>query len=143
MMAAPISWDKLLRYGETVLNAASQAWDRVKTWRAEREELAPPARPAAPEARSPLTLEQLSEAMAAQSELTKRLAEQANGLTEALSQLALRLSQVEEQNKQHIARMRAEVASQAARSRWAMTIAGLAIVLAGLLALLPYLVRTF
>jgi hypothetical protein len=143
MMAAPISWDKLLRYGETVLNAASQAWDRVKTWRAEREELAPPARPAAQDARSPLTLEQLSEAMAAQSELTKRLAEQASGLTEALSQLALRLSQVEEQNKQHIARMRAEVASQAARSRWAMTIAGLAIVLAGLLALLPYLVRTF
>jgi uncharacterized coiled-coil protein SlyX len=141
MMAAPISWDKLLRYGETVLNAASQAWDRVKTWRAEREELAPPAGPAAQDARSPLTLEQLSEAVAAQSELTKRLAEQANGLTEALSQLALRLSQVEEQNKQQIARMRAEVAGQAARSRWAMTIAGLAIVLAGLLALLPYLVR--
>lgn len=142
MMAAPISWDKLLRYGETVLNAASQAWDRVKTWRAEREELPIPAEPRE-QVKASLTLEQLSEAMASQSELTKRLAEQASAMTDALSQLALRVSQVEEQNKQQITRMRAEVASQAARSRWAMTIAGLSIVLAGLLALLPYLLRYF
>lgn len=141
-MAAQVPWDKLLRYGETVLNAASQAWDRVKSWRAERKELSAPAEPREQD-RGALTLEQLSEAVASQSELTKRLAEQANGLTEALSQLALRVAQVEEQNKQHIARMRAELASQAVRSRWAMTIAGLAIVLAGLLALLPYLVRYF
>lgn len=140
-MAAQIPWDRLLRYGETVLNTASQAWDRVKAWRTEREKLPVQAEPAAREA-PPLSLQQLSEAAAAQSELTQRLAEQANGLTQAISELALRVSQVEEQNKQHIARMRQELAAHAARSRWAMTIAALALVLAGLLAVLPYLSRS-
>ena len=142
MMAAPISWDKLLRYGETVLNAASQTWDRVKTWRAEREKLSVPAGPSA-QAGSSLTLEQLSEAVASQSELAKRLAEQANRMTGALSELASRVDRFEEQNKQQLARLRAELAGETSRSRWAMTIAGLALVLAGLLAVLPYLGRYF
>jgi hypothetical protein len=70
--------------------------------------------------------------------LVSRLAEQANGMTNALSELASRVNRVEEQTKQQLARTRAELASHAARSRWAMTIAGLAIVLAGILAVLPY-----
>jgi len=139
-MAAPVSWDKLLRYGETVLNAAGQAWDRVKTWRAEREKSSAPLEPREQEG-SALSLPQLSEAVASQSELTQRLAEQANSMTDALSGLASKVAQLEEQNKQQLARMRGELAAQAARARWAMTIAGLSIVLAGLVALLPYLAR--
>ncbi len=137
-MPAQVPWEKLLRYGESVLNAASQAWERVRTWRPEREKLAAVSDEPAAAGKAPVGLDQLSEALAAQSDLTKRLAEQANDLTKALSELALRVSQVEQQNKQHVARMREAVASQAVRSRWAMTIAALALVLAGLLAVLPY-----
>lgn len=141
-MTAPFSWERLRAYGETVLNTASQAWDRIKTWRSEREVLPVEAEPR-PQERGVLSVDQLSEAMAAQSELAKRLAEHADGLTHALSGLAERIDRLEEQNKQQIARMRAELAAQAARGRWAMTIAGLAIVLAGLIAALPYLARYF
>jgi hypothetical protein len=137
-MAAPFSLEKLLSYGPTVLDAAGQAWDRVKKWRSAREENPAPVEPKVrPE--DSLSLPQLTEAVAAQSELVKRLAEQANGMTQALSELASRVNRVEEQTKQQLARTRAELASHAARSRWAMTIAGLAIVLAGILAVLPYL----
>lgn len=141
-MPAPFSWDKLLGYGPTLLNAAGQAWERVKTWRAARENVAEQVEAQAPEHDS-LSLQQLTEAVAAQSELTTRLAEQTNGMTNALSDLASRVARLEEQTKQQLARTRAELAGQAARSRWAMTIAGLAIVLAGLLAVLPYLARYF
>ena len=141
-MAAPFSLDKLLRYGPTVLDAAGQAWDRVKQWRAAREDLPAQVEPKAQEGGS-LSLQQLSQAVAAQSELVKQLAEQANGMTNALSELASRVNRVEEQTKQQLARTRAELASHAVRSRWAMTIAGLAIVLAGILAVLPYLGRYF
>jgi hypothetical protein len=136
-MAAPFSLDKLLRYGPTVLDAAGQAWDRVKQWRSAREPTPAGAEPKAREEGS-LSLQQLTQAVASQSELVSQLAEQANGMTGALSELASRVNRVEEQTKQQLARMRAEQDSQAARSRWAMTIAGLAMVLAGILAVLPY-----
>lgn len=128
-------------------NAAGQAWERVRSWRAAQEST--PARlelkaqdPKFQEHDS-LSLQQLTEAVAAQSELVKQLAEQAEGVTHGVSDLASRIARLEEQTKQHLARIRTEVASQAARSRWAMTIAGLAMVLAGLLAVLPYLARYF
>jgi hypothetical protein len=141
-MAAPFSLDKLLRYGPTVLDAAGQAWDRVKQWRSAREAAPASAEPRAREEGS-LSLQQLTQAVASQSELVKQLAEQANGMTNALSELASRVNRVEEQTKQQLARTRAELAGHAARSRWAMTIAGLSLVLAGLLAALPYLSRYF
>lgn len=147
-MAAPISWDKLLSYGPTVVNAAGQAWDRVKKWQSERAKPSANVEPMK-HGEGSLTLEQLSDAVASQSELAKQLAEQANRMTDALSNLAARVSslesarktdaQFEEQTKQQLARMRAELASQAARSRWAMTIAALSLVLAGVLAVLPFL----
>jgi hypothetical protein len=146
-MAAPFSLDKLLRYGPTVLDAAGQAWDRVRKWRSARESTPAHVEPAHVEPKEreegSLSLQQLTQAVASQSELVRQLAEQANGMTNALSELASRVARVEEQNKQQLARMRGELASQAARSRWAMTIAGLSIVLAGLLAVFPYLGRYF
>jgi hypothetical protein len=146
-MAAPFSLDKLLRYGPTVLDAAGQAWDRVKQWRSARENTPAHVEPAHVEPKEreegSLSLQQLTQAVASQSELVKQLAEQANGMTNALSELASRVNRVEEQTKQQLARTRAELAGHAARSRWAMTIAGLSLVLAGLLAALPYLSRYF
>jgi methyl-accepting chemotaxis protein len=147
-MAAPFSLDKLLRYGPTVLDAAGQAWDRVKQWRSAREAAPASAEPkergeGSEREEGSLSLQQLTQAVASQSELVKQLAEQANGMTNALSELASRVNRVEEQTKQQLARTRAELAGHAARSRWAMTIAGLSLVLAGLLAALPYLSRYF
>lgn len=146
-MAAPFSWDKLLRYGPTVLNAAGQAWDRVKKWQSERAKTSAIVEPTE-HGEGSLTLQQLSDAVASQSELAKQLAEQANSMTNALSDLASRVSsleaarktdaQFEEQARRELARIGAELSSQAVRSRWAMTIAALAIVLAGILAVLPF-----
>ncbi len=147
-MPAPFSWDKLLGYGPMLRDAAGQAWERVRSWRAGQEsaparlELKAQEEPRLQE-QDALSLQQLTEAVAAQSELVKQLAEQAEGVTHGVSDLASRVARLEEQTKQHLARLRAEVAGQAARGRWAMTIAGLAIVLAGLLAVLPYLSRYF
>ena len=148
MAATPISWDKLVRYGATVTNAAGQAWDRVKKWQAERAKTSTNVE-SMERGEGSLTLEQLSDAVASQSELAKQLADQADSVTNALSDLASRVSsleaarktdaQFEEQTRRELARLKAELAGQAARSRWAMTIAALAIVLAGILAVLPYL----
>ena len=148
MAATPISWDKLVRYGATVTNAAGQAWDRVKKWQAERAKTSTNVE-SMERGEGSLTLEQLSDAVASQSELAKQLADQADSVTNALSDLASRVSsleaarktdaQFEEQTRRELARIRAELSSHVVRSRWAMTVAALAIVLAGILAVLPYL----
>jgi translation initiation factor 2B subunit (eIF-2B alpha/beta/delta family) len=147
MAGTPISWDKLVGYGATVTNAAGQAWERVKKWQSERAKISSNAE-LMEHGEGSLTTEQLSDAVASQSELAKQLAEQANSMTDALSNLASRVSslesarntdaQFEEQTRQELARIRAELANQAVRNRWAMTIAALAIVLAGILAVLPH-----
>lgn len=148
MAGTPISWDKLAKYGATVTNAAGQAWERVKKWQAERAQASSNAE-RMEYGEGSLSLEQLSDAVASQSELAKQLAEQASSVTNALKDLASRVSsleaarktdaQFEEQTRRDLARIREELSSHVARSRWALTIAALAIVLAGILAALPYL----
>jgi hypothetical protein len=137
-MAAPaIPWDKILRYGPLVVDTAGKALDRVMKWRAANPK--PEARVEAAQPREqPLTVEQLSDAVAEQARLAKQLAEQVSSMSTALTDLSAKVAAIEAAHAAHaefetrtsdrLDRLASEVSFLKRRSNIAIGIAAVSIV---------------